>query len=140
MKRWFIVIIICLAFMGGYGFSFAVQYYQSNKKMSLEEIAPSEETKESSWDDHRRPYTTLAFKVNLLNQNQEKIGVGYVPMYKIEEIQSLENREKYVSIIPTVDVEIFTNLPITDEDKKYSSYCTELIPWRKDRDQARFIT
>ncbi|MDD4029734.1 MAG: hypothetical protein PHX86_08565 [Caldisericia bacterium] len=83
------------------------------------------------------PYTSLAFKVQIVDHNHETVGVGYIPMFKINELQS--KKSEYSTSIPTVEVEMITDIPIENEFDKYFNFCLQLIPWRDDKENAVLI-
>jgi len=83
------------------------------------------------------PYTSLAFKVQIVDHNHDTVGVGYIPMFKINELQS--KKSEFSTSIPTVEVELITDIPIENEFDKYFNFCLQLIPWRDDKKNAVFI-
>ena len=70
--------------------------------------------------------TSLAFKVNIVDKNKELLGVGYISTHKIdelmEEVKEGQPRSLLPEVIPTLDVEMISDIPISNENQKYLDY------------------
>lgn len=139
MKKGLIVFILIITFVGGYALSFGVNHWRfSNPKDSFV----------------REPYvkfvsgplrlTSLAFKINIVNKNKELLGVGFIPTHKIDELMEEVNEDQSLSfppeVIPTLDVEMITDIPIANENEKYSDYILDLYSEIfQNGEEAKFI-
>jgi hypothetical protein len=130
MNKTPLIVLLCIVFFCGFFLCYLIQY-----SINLNTKTPKDLLTE--YENRSIPYTSLAFKVQIVDHNHDTVGVGYIPIFKINELQS--KKSEFSTSIPTVEVEMITDIPIENEFDKYFNFCLQLIPWRDDKENAVFI-
>jgi hypothetical protein len=145
MKKWILTLILVCTFTGGYVLSSGIHYYTDQNGCNT---LRNQKNNDNEFHALIKSVTSFAFKVNVYDEDNTLLGVGYVPMYKLRDLSlaytdawynedlsedtsdrtSLISNQTSSKSIPTIDMNLISHHPVENEYEIFRDYCEKLLP------------
>jgi hypothetical protein len=145
MKKWILTLILVCTFTGGYVLSSGRHYYTDQNGCNT---LRNQKNNDNEFHALIKSVTSFAFKVNVYDEDNTLLGVGYVPMYKLRDLSlaytdawynedlsedtsdrtSLISNQTSSKSIPTIDMNLISHHPVENEYEIFRDYCEKLLP------------